>query len=566
MNKGNNNLKSVSFFLDMIGLTLIGLTFIGYVLHGSNFAEINIQFSFLNFPVFIGEILLFICLICFVGTSTQRGVNLKKLNKWHWLIIGYFSFVLIKAFLGYRTWGPLAFRHAALFYYPVFAVFGYTFYRKEYFANNRNLLILIVIIFFLIYFRLTQRWLFSCFILSCILIKKLSNKNIKWFLLVLLFLITPYRDLFRASRMMMVSNFVASIFLIVSLIFFVKFKKIEYKVILIIGGILIVSVAMYRFADGNALKTIVNLNGLKEAFEVFDARVQAGKKDYKMKNLKKVQIYNKNIYVTIEQVKTKVRSNIVASLNDNDDYQTRKNSENKRRDVVEIVKNISTEEIKNEVIKRDAGVDEKKVEEAFYRVVEKKLSQANQKQKNFASEKVVEEIKERAIEKEKEIALMRSTSGMNQDKRDIKGAYNSAVFRLLIWRDMFEELWNSKPIFGFAFGKPLRSISLEIIEWGGTAWERDGWIAAHNSFFHIIYRAGLIGIFLIFINIGVLMKMYLKSLKCRSLIGILLCAIIVNWLVAANFLLILELPYTAIPIWTIYGVTFAYISKLKLPA
>jgi len=52
-------------------------------------------------------------------------------------------------------------------------------------------------------------------------------------------------------------------------------------------------------------------------------------------------------------------------------------------------------------------------------------------------------------------------------------------------------------------------------------------------------------------------------LLCRSLTGVLLCGIIVNWFVAANFLLIFELPYTAIPIWTLYGMTFAYFQKLN---
>ena len=49
-----------------------------------------------------------------------------------------------------------------------------------------------------------------------------------------------------------------------------------------------------------------------------------------------------------------------------------------------------------------------------------------------------------------------------------------------------------------------------------------------------------------------------RFIMLKSLTGILLCGIIINWFVAANFLLIFELPFTAIPIWTLYGLTLAY--------
>jgi len=44
---------------------------------------------------------------------------------------------------------------------------------------------------------------------------------------------------------------------------------------------------------------------------------------------------------------------------------------------------------------------------------------------------------------------------------------------------------------------------------------------------------------------------------------ILLSAVLLNWMVAANFLLIFELPYTAIPFWLIMGMTWAYAFGMK---
>jgi len=145
------------------------------------------------------------------------------------------------------------------------------------------------------------------------------------------------------------------------------------------------------------------------------------------------------------------------------------------------------------------------------------------------------------------------------------GYYNdNAVFRILIWCDMLVELAKEKLILGFHFGKAFRSVSLEICNWGNGDWFRDGWISPHNSYFHMIYRAGTIGLLVIITVLTVLFRMIKKSIQCKSVIGILLCGIIINWFTAANFLPILELPYTAIPIWTIFGLMCAYVTRLKL--
>ena len=135
---------------------------------------------------------------------------------------------------------------------------------------------------------------------------------------------------------------------------------------------------------------------------------------------------------------------------------------------------------------------------------------------------------------------------------------NNAVFRILIWRDMLRDLAREKPILGFSFGKPLRSISLEILDWGASEWARDGWVEAHNSYLNIIYRAGMIGVLFVWAIFFVLFQMIKRFVQLKSVVGILLCGVIINWFVAANFLLIFELPYTAIPLWSLYGMTFAY--------
>jgi hypothetical protein len=104
----------------------------------------------------------------------------------------------------------------------------------------------------------------------------------------------------------------------------------------------------------------------------------------------------------------------------------------------------------------------------------------------------------------------------------------------------------------------LRSPSLEILQWAQLEWTRDGWIEPHNSYFNILYRAGIFGIIFVAVIWGSLAWLIQSAFSRHSWTSILLAAILLNWMVAANFLLILELPYTAIPFWTLAGMAFAY--------
>ena len=106
-----------------------------------------------------------------------------------------------------------------------------------------------------------------------------------------------------------------------------------------------------------------------------------------------------------------------------------------------------------------------------------------------------------------------------------------------------QELWDSKSIFGVGLAQPQRSKSIEIMNWASDEWNRNGWIAPHNSFLHLIYRAGIIGIGIIGVIFTMLYGLFKDFIGRRSVIGVLLSGIVLYGLLAANFLLILELPY-----------------------
>jgi len=123
---------------------------------------------------------------------------------------------------------------------------------------------------------------------------------------------------------------------------------------------------------------------------------------------------------------------------------------------------------------------------------------------------------------------------------------------------MMQELWESRNVFGVGLAHPQRSKSIEILNWAHGEWARDGWITPHNSFLHLIYRAGVLGIGIIVVIFIILRGLIRDFIEKRSVVGVLLSGVIIYGLVAANFLLILELPYYAIPFWTIFGLTMAY--------
>ena len=146
--------------------------------------------------------------------------------------------------------------------------------------------------------------------------------------------------------------------------------------------------------------------------------------------------------------------------------------------------------------------------------------------------------------------------------RPLNEEYGNIQFRLLMWRDMFENLCQKPfPLYmigGMNFGKPQRSVSLEILLYGYTDWMRDGWISPHNSYLNLIYRGGILG-FAIVVGLWIiLVRLGSLFFRTRSAVGILLASVLVYWMVIASFLVFLEIPYYAVPFWLFLGMVIAY--------
>ncbi len=191
-------------------LFIIGVVCFCYSVFNRYFAEINIRMPFLNFPIFIGEITLAVCFLLSV-------IKLKicasfTINKWHILTIIYFIFVLAKALSGYFQYGPLALRHAAMFYYPLFAIMAYSAFEEKLFSPSIKLF-LITIIIFAIRFMNIGFFLYHYFLLGLILAVSFKNKILRFFFLVILLVITPYGYFFQGARTILVGVFISFILL-----------------------------------------------------------------------------------------------------------------------------------------------------------------------------------------------------------------------------------------------------------------------------------------------------------------------------------------------------------------
>ena len=547
------NIDKKESFSDTLGLTIIGLMSLGYILFIRPFAELHIQLVFLDFPVFIGELTLFLCL-CLFAYKTE--CNIKNLKKRQWFIIGYFAFVVLKAFYGYWKWGPLAFRHAALLYYPIFILFAYSFFRREFFTQMKSIIIsgVLMIMFALRFFD--AYWAVSCFILAFILVGSIQDRKIRVILLLALLMVTPYWNFFRTSRMMMVSNFVSGVCLTIGLYLVLKIKR-KTRIIILVICMIAIGLGILRFTDKNAAKSIVNLKGLRKAFEFYDQQVVAGMGSYKWP-----ASYRGGLRpVPGDVLESRVERKDPRSEDNLREIQlVRLYNPDKGMDQLWIDK-LSLEEM--ERINLERRMRNWPEED---RLRAQKALQLPTTETDINGEELKRTVKiynpnkfslyDRMIERKKETNALDARG--NPKERNLQVAVNNAVFRIFIWRDILEEIFYAKPVLGFDLGKPLRSKSLEILGWGSSEWNRDGWIAAHNSYLHIIYRTGLVGIILIVTFLSIFIKVIVDFVRLKSVTGILLVGIMVNWFVAANFLLTFELPYTAIPVWSLFGVTLAY--------
>ncbi len=518
----------VVHFLNGVVLALLGTFCFLYSSFTSNFAEIHIRLPFLNFPVFVGEFLLFICFIFFLLKIKYVPV---KWNRWHGVLGMYFCWLLIKAFHGFVTYGPLAFRNAALFYYPLFALIGYYFYEEGFLPQKHKISLFLIFVVILLMQWVEIYYLFAYSMIFIILFLSVKEPRLRKIGVItgIAILFFVYRYLFDGNRSHLVGMFVSLLFLVFYSVFLLKNLKAYYKWGIVFLSVLGISMSICGFADKAGLKTLITPGRVIELFKEYDAQVQEKGKNFEFRQL------STNLY----------RSN--------------------KRKIGFFPVNKAEE--KALISKSHKSVDQNKKSGQVLALADV----VPRPDKKSGQVLALVDVVPRPDKKSGQVLALAavpplfdlSPRSKQRTERSIDTAYSNSIFRLFIWRDMLVELLEAKTIFGINFGKPQRSRSLEILNWGFTEWERDGWITPHNSFLHMIYRGGIVGIGLVLGVFVLLVNLIKKSYRSRSFKGALLISVLFYWMTISNFLVFLEFPHNAIPFWTFLGMTIAFCGKLK---
>ncbi|MDO8675157.1 MAG: O-antigen ligase family protein [Candidatus Omnitrophota bacterium] len=475
--------------MERIALFLIGLYSLGSARWGSNFSEYHLSLPSLDFPVFISEILLAVCLLLW---AVQYERQKMVWTKGHKLFVIYWAFVVVKALGEYGAWGPLAFRNAALFYYPAFAFLGYCFYKREYFSPWSIYAALALCIVLSIRLFDTGYFVYTLFALAVVLLFHVRPVVLRAVLAVILIGSANYAGMFVGSRTNLMGTLAALLFLIV--VFVRYFLKGGSRVKTAVGAAVVLAVlaGVVHFADRNGVRSLLKVRNLYQIYLDDNAYIAQLKQHYQPRPLT-VALYNDNAALKIQRTPAAPAP-------------------------------------QQQMVSPPASVPV--------------AAPAPQRQTSSASTEPTGPV------------------AAQQIYRSLADAQGNAVFRLLIWRDMFEEL-KEHPLRGVGFGKPQRSPSLEIMNWGFGDWNRDGWITPHNVYLHMIYRLGIVGALVIVVLFGVVFYLTKNFILLRSKDGILLVSILIYWLMACNSLVILELPHYAIPFWTLMGLTLAYCNEQR---
>ena len=254
--------------LPIIGFAVLSFCVAMYSAFSSNFAELHIGFSFLPVPLFVGELLLATCILLYLIDKYVLGSNVFP-AKFSRTVYVCFFIVCLVAVIGYFKWSALAFRHAAMFYYPLFAYLTYYFLSRITFKQNVAYVLYGIGLFGVSYFK--TYWLFYYVMLIVISLLFMPRKRQTVLLLILASLAIPYSRFIYTSRMFIVGNIAAFVFLLTMLICMWQ-VSLKRKIILLITGLLVIAVGLSFNVE--SVKSIVAFDHMYESIKKREQMVE----------------------------------------------------------------------------------------------------------------------------------------------------------------------------------------------------------------------------------------------------------------------------------------------------
>ncbi|MBF0386298.1 MAG: hypothetical protein HQL20_00415 [Candidatus Omnitrophica bacterium] len=592
-------------------LAMIGGACVLYALFGSSFAEMHTQFAFLDFPVFIGEWLMIVCWCVLIGQILMEPV---RWSSWRILILCYLFWVMVKMAEGYIQYGPYALRNAALFYYPVLSIMVVHFLRRVRFGDGLRVVFLVTLLYMISCLPVQASAQYACLMGGFFVAAALSRcwlRNIFFILLIFLFFMRIV--LLSTGRGCFTGALVGVLFLA-----WYSVQVLRLSVWKQLCGIVVLSVflgiSLWMWGDRNALLSLITPWRITENYHLYVSQIEKKRMGFVPRQLK-AKTYHENLsrvdLAKIDSVKTLsqtpvivhdvitpqavdpelavkgpvagqsssavavVAPEVIASQAVNQKSAVKGQVAGKSSLAVAVV---APEVMASQAVNQKSAVKGQVAGKSSLAVAvvapEVMASQAVKQKPSVKSRGVVrpsssviapavmaKQVVNTEFSVDNEMSGQFAQSAIN-NFRDLDAAYGNGVFRLLIWKDMLHELLKYRPLFGFSFGWPQRSPSLEILRMGEVDWLRDGWITPHNVSLHLIYRGGIVGLAMIAMVLFFIARMTHDFIRARSWRGGVLVSALISWIIIAQFGVILELPYNAIPFWTLFGVVVAYRNRL----
>lgn len=564
----------------------------------------NLQLPFLNFPIFIGEVLLFICLVLFFLHVKTRHVQFER---WHKIVIIFIIWLIVKAFHGYVTYGPLAFRHSALFYYSFFAIITFHLFDKKFFSQTTIILILVLMtgitkfVFIHTYFKLCYLMLFI------LLAMKLKHKYLKWGFGALFSVVYPFWLLFNMPKSHLLGVLIVCFFMSFYVCFFIlRAYRILFKYVwpIVVSVCLVLGWVIVKYGGVGKLNPFIrtsNLFRISSLWEVYKEKekdLEVLRKSFTFSPLEP-RLYNpgekESEEIKVQYFKTPLEGklNFLFAEKNKDIFIDEKLKELLINHAQQLDKYDAAAGYRIiEVIKQSPG-NADQYSSSSNMDKELRITDQDREEQDFQINAIIEEIVQdqdnqlmqsiKSLE-EKSPNILSSPSNIKiieqfrgNVKSELKNTYkmsslvvdnyynpkkvppaqieqNSFLFRYYIWKDMVEDMVNDHALLGVNMGKPQRSKNIEIMQWAMEEWSRDGWITAHNSFLYIIYRAGIVGVLIVCGIFWLFFRMVKRFIVANFIEGILLSSVILYWLILSFFNVFLEVPYYAIPFWSLFGI------------
>ncbi len=270
-------INSIVDLLDATILSILGAAFVLYSVFYKGFAEVHITLSFLTFPIFIGEIILFLSL----GLTIAKFIITRKSFSGFYILFGLFLlFIFLKAIFGYIKFGPLALRHASMFYYSLFGIIAYEVYQPKLLKVN----LLLILFFVLSLLGIATYYNFTYLILMFIFLIKSRSMILRALGLIILVLFFPFHYLLFCCRTQLIGHIVGFAFILISIVLTIRVKP-KYKVLFVLVSVCVFLAIIMNSKHNARIASLISPGKFISAFKEWDKMLEKRKNNFRPKEI-----------------------------------------------------------------------------------------------------------------------------------------------------------------------------------------------------------------------------------------------------------------------------------------